>query len=172
VAVLGAVLLLTNTTLPGLQAFASGEECNNPVAKIWDIEYCSLQKAIENSNSWDEIKVLVDVEDWDALFTTESSNAGWVCISTWEDPFASDWVKHQTWPKNFTIDFQWHTYDIKQLAWSCWTPNQAIHFEKWTTSVLKNWIITSDEALLTVHNYWDMTLENMEIHASETNKYW
>ena len=74
--------------------------------------------------------------------------------------------------KNIIIDFNGLTYDITgELVGSTGYESQGFHFERGNTVVLKNGTITSNAAIMLIQKYCDLTLEDIIIDGSNTNKY-
>ena len=130
------------------------------VAKIWNNQFPTIQKAIEASNDGDTILLTRDVFDGWSFYTT--AVGAHVCTAGSSD-------QKTTWPKKITIDFQGHTYNVDDAVGSCGTESQAAHFEKWSEITLKNWTLTSNNAnvRMIIQNYAKLTLENFTLDAAD-----
>ena len=143
--VLGAVLLLANTILPGMVAYANEPE---PVATVWEQWYSTLEAAIEAANN-ETVKLMEDVTLTSALTIgkTVTIDLNWKTISK------SNWtIISVTGEWNLTIDDE---------SWE-WTVKIAEHTSDWTVisvtggwkATIKNWIY---EWWTVVYSYWNDT---------------
>ena len=74
--------------------------------------------------------------------------------------------------KNIIIDFNGLTYKIvNDLVGSTGTESQGFHLEMGNTVVLKNGTITSDVSIMLVQKYCDLTLKDIILDGSKTNRY-
>lgn len=124
------------------------EEALYPAAEINGKKYKTLKEAIENVQSGDTISVLRDVSDAQGISVPSNSN--------------------------FTIDFQNHTYTLKNPgAGSPGTETSGFQLLKDSTITMKNGTIRISESnggkyaiKRIIQNYADLTLENMQIYAA------
>ena len=124
-------------TSMSIPAFADGEA---DVAKIGETTYPTLVAAIAEAQSGDVITLLSD-----------ASGDGIEIPSN----------------KNLTIDFDTHTYDVKQnLVGSETTKTNAYRFLENSNVTLKNGTIkaTASNTFILVQNYSDLTLEDMTLN--------
>lgn len=121
------------------------EEALYPAAEINGKKYKTLKEAIENVQSGDTICVLRDVSDAQGISVPSNSN--------------------------FTIDFQNHTYTLKDPgAGSAGTETNGFQLLKDSTITFKNGTIQiapgNKNIKRIIQNYADLTLENMQIYAA------
>ena len=128
-------------TSMSIPAFADGEA---DVAKIGETTYPTLVAAIAEAQSGDVITLLSD-----------ASGDGIEIPSN----------------KNLTIDFDTHTYDVKQnLVGSETTKTNAYRFLENSNVTLKNGTIkaTASNTFILVQNYSDLTLEDMTLNFNKS----
>lgn len=124
-----------------LQRFSDTVTAENAVAQIGNNYYATLQAAVDAVQSGGTITLLKDA----------TGNGVKVASG-----------------KNFTLDFNDHTYDVDgTTVGSTGTETQAFQLLKDSTITFKNGKITSSKALMLVQNYSKLTLENMELDGSE-----
>lgn len=124
------------------------EEALYPAAEINGKKYKTLKEAIEKVQSGDTIYVLRNVSDAQGISVPSNSN--------------------------FTIDFQNHTYTLKNPgAGSPGTETSGFQLLKDSTITMKNGTIRISESnggkyaiKRIIQNYADLTLENMQIYAA------
>lgn len=121
------------------------EEALYPAAEISGKKYKTLKEAIENVQSGDTIYVLRDVSDAQGISVPSNSN--------------------------FTIDFQNHTYTLKDPgAGSAGTETNGFQLLRDSTITFKNGTIKiapgNKNIKRIIQNYADLTLENMQIYAA------
>lgn len=121
------------------------EEALYPAAEINGKKYKTLKEAIENVQSGDTIYVLRDVSDAQGISVPSNSN--------------------------FTIDFQNHTYTLKDPgAGSAGTETNGFQLLRDSTITFKNGTIKiapgNKNIKRIIQNYADLTLENMQIYAA------
>ena len=73
--------------------------------------------------------------------------------------------------QSFTIDFNYHSYEVKEPAvGSSGTQNQAFHLEKGISITLKNGTLTvaagTTNTRMVIQNYCDLTLESMTVDGT------
>lgn len=122
-----------------------GDLQTNGAAKIGDKVYATLKEAIENVQSGDTIYVLRNVSDAQGISVPSNSN--------------------------FTIDFQNHTYTLKDPgAGSAGTETNGFQLLKDSNITMKNGTIKIAQGNSTIkriiQNYANLTLENMQIYAA------
>lgn len=121
-----------------------GDLQTNGAAKIGDKVYATLKEAIENVQSGDTIYVLRNVSDAQGISVPSNSN--------------------------FTIDFQNHTYTLKDPgAGSAGTETNGFQLLKGSKITMKNGTIRiaqgNKNIKRIIQNYADLTLENMTFYA-------
>jgi len=173
VAVLGAVLLLTNTALPGLQVFA--DSIDNPTEN----PDCSLEKSDDS---------IVELTFSDSTFFCKT--LWWAAQKAYDKPAVITLLKDTVWnwmvvwkwssnkllwwwtldvDQDLTINFNNHTYTIDKTVWSAGTQTNGFQMLKGSKVVLKNWTLESTTASIILQNYNDLTLENMIINSLKSS---
>ncbi len=142
---LSAAMVLGTMAIP---AFAD-ESTSGNAAKIGDIEYATLQEAVDAAQNGDTVTLLNNSE---GVGLTLSQKA----------------------PKNIVIDFNNYTYTVSNAVGSTTYETQAAHFEKGNTVTLKNGTLaagTDPNLKLLIQNYCDLTLENMTLDGGDSLDY-
>ena len=117
------------------------------VAGINGVSYDSLAKAIAAAKDGDTIKLLKDVTDGDGVIVPSG--------------------------KNFTLDFDNHTYTVKQnLAGSEGTESQCFQLLKNSTLTFKNGTIKANNGnvAMIIQNYSNLTLEKMLLDGTSITR--
>lgn len=116
---------------------------DDDVARIGDTRYATLKNAVDNVGENQTIVVLRD-----------SIGDGIVVPSN----------------KNFTIDFNGHTYDVNnETVGSTGTETNGFQLLRDSTITMKNGNIKSDYALILIQNYSNLTLENMNLSSTSAD---
>lgn len=116
---------------------------DDDVARIGDTRYATLKDAVDNVGENQTIVVLRD-----------SIGDGIVVPSN----------------KNFTIDFNGHTYDVNnETVGSTGTETNGFQLLRDSTITMKNGNIKSDYALILIQNYSNLTLENMNLSSTSAD---
>ena len=117
------------------------------VAGINGVSYNSLAAAVAAAKDGETIKLLKDVTDGDGVIVPSD--------------------------KNFTLDFDNHTYTVKQnLAGSEGTESQCFQLLKNSTLTFKNGTIkaNNENVAMIIQNYSNLTLENMLLDGASITR--
>ena len=137
---LAAMLLTLVMALSLLTVTAFAEDPK--VASIGDQTYPSLQKAVDDANEGDVIKLLGD--------------------------FTGDGVVVKS-GKEITIDFGGHTYDIDKTVGSSGTETNGMQLLQGSKVTLTNGTITSKTAKILIQNYSELELNNITLDGTQSS---
>lgn len=132
--------------------FPSIVSAEEPIAKVGDETYATLQEA-------------VDATEYSSTPTTIE-----ILRSTEEGEQISGIIVYKADPKNIIIDFKGYTLQFGEpLLGSPGTESQNIHLEEGSTFVLKNGtMIAYDKAAFLIQNYANLTLEDMTLDITDS----
>ena len=124
--------------------FGLGAHAEGGVAKIGDVEYESLQAAVDAAEDGATITMIAD-----------NTNGGVMTVAAK--------------PKNVTIDLNGHKVNVDgPLVGSAGTVSQSLHFEKGSNITITNGTITTDStsSRILFQNYADLTLTDVIVDAT------
>ena len=139
----GILILLAAFFAAG--AFGLGAHAEGGVAKIGDVEYESLQAAVDAAEDGATITMIAD-----------NTNGGVMTVAAK--------------PKNITIDLNGHKVNVDgPLVGSAGTVSQSLHFEKGSNITITNGTITTDStsSWMLFQNYADLTLTDIIVDADQ-----
>ena len=116
------------------------------IAKIGEIEYLTLQEAVDVVQAGETITLLRDVEN----------GAGVVVQGG----------------KNFTLDFAGYSYSANEpLVGSTGTETNGFQLLQGSTVVFKNGTLRTENAKILIQNYSNLTLDGMTVDGASVTQY-
>jgi len=142
--ILAMMLCMSKTSLAESREDVTPEvPANTNIAQIGDVEYASLQEAIDAAKTTKvTIKLLRDVTDGTGFKIGSESGL----------------------KQSITIDFNGHTYNItSSLVGSTGTQTNGVQLLAGSSVVLKNGTLSSEVAKILVQNYSNLTITDMTL---------